>query len=104
MPKFVCDNENCERKDEKETFASVSFRLVDGELIPTTYPQCKICGKPMKYVKPEAGPVGLNFNRFGSLSDSDKKKWIKKRNEKVKKEDEEKKRYYQKKQLGFNLD
>lgn len=104
MPKFVCDNENCERKGEKETFASVSFRLVDGELIPTTYPQCKICGRPMKYVKPEEGPVGLNFNRFGSLSDSDKKKWIKKRNEKVKKEDEEKKRYYQKKQLGFNLD
>lgn len=104
MAKFVCVNDECPDRGNIEIIPEMKFRLREGKLLPVSYPLCVTCMTQMEYMEPEAGPVGLNFNRFGSLSNDDKKRWIRKRNEKVKKDDEEKKRYYQKKQLGFNLD
>lgn len=103
--RFVCRNEACEENGKEQVAPNVTYVMRDGHLVPREPVECPACHSEMEMVNvKEEGPIGLNFGRFGSLSNDDKKRWILKRNKQVAKQDAEMKRFYEKKILGTNLD
>lgn len=78
MPRFVCENADCENKGKEIVVAKVVYKFNNKtnkmESDPTMI--CEKCGEPMKDIPKEGFPV---VGKFGSMNDADKKKVISQR-------------------------
>lgn len=102
---YFCHNNDCEDYGKEKFFPDLVYVMRDGKLVPKKPLLCDKCHQEVEqrytHLDDDDEPLRLNFSRFGSMSNEDKKKWIQDRNKQVAKKDAELKEHYTKKVLGI---
>lgn len=102
---FFCRNKDCDKYNQEIYFDSVVYVLRNGGLVPKEPLFCDHCGCEVEIVNVKSkGPISLNYNKFDSMSNADKKRWLLDRNKKVEKQDRDMKKFYEKKITGTYLE
>ena len=105
MSYYECENKECTCYGVKDAVTRETFKYVAGEGLVGEHRNCPVCGKPRKYVNPDAdiplSEKNVSIGRYSSASAEQKQEMLKKRSHKhFEKNIKERKDYLMNKAIG----